>query len=221
MGYSVEEDCIAASQALLAASNAADRLASLEELCEKLSGLKVCVLGGSASLEQRIYDIVGECDAVVAADGAVTVALDAGLHVDVVVGDADGRISHVVEANRRGSYTVLHFHGDNRALASYVANLLDNLLVTVQCSPYPPYTLVIPGFTDGERALALPILCRARKLIVLGMNTCEPVGWWSKPWLKRNVNVWPEKKRKLQIAELVFRAFKRAAVQLGTSVEWL
>ena len=179
-------------------------------------------MGGSASLEdwaKRGY--LDSCERILAVDGAARLALEYGLTPDIVVGDADGGFTPIIASSKLGAVVVLHAHGDNLWAVSYLVPILESFTITVQCNPYPPYTWVIPGFTDGERALGLALLCGVSRLRVYGMNIDEPIGWWSKPWLKSPVRPWDEKKLKLMIASIVFEAFRRLASIRGIELEWL
>jgi uncharacterized Rossmann fold enzyme len=222
MGFSLEDDCRAASQALLLSQNYIQHSISFHEACEIVRKSEVCILGGSSSLEKALLQgRLNDCHRLLTVDGATRLALEYGFRPDIIVGDADGGLAPIIKSSQQGSLVILHVHGDNMWIASYLVPLLKNYMVSVQCNPLPPYTWIIPGFTDGERALGFAILCGASRVRVYGMNVDEPVGWWSKPWLKSSVRPWPQKKIKLEIARIVFEAFKRVALSQGISLVWL
>lgn len=222
MRYDRLSDCFAASIAEHLAYDAwlKARLVSLESLCKIVSSRRVCIAGGSSSLESFI-DYINECDSVVAVDGATTILLRNGINPDIVVTDLDGRWSSLLKAAKMGSHLVIHVHGDNyRHVLSFVTNnsCSLSLLFTHQCPGWGCHSGFIPGFTDGERALALTLLCRPRSVILYGMRTWEKVGYWSKPWLKKNTSPWPSKSRKLRIAEFFIRLFMVYGLSRGVKI---
>jgi uncharacterized Rossmann fold enzyme len=191
-------------------------------LCEGIRGREVCILGGSADLEDKVRrGMVDDCRFIIAVDGAARLALEYGVKPSLIVGDADGGFAPIIALSEHGVPIVLHVHGDNYWSASLLVPRLRRFLLTVQCSPLPPYTWVVPGFTDGERALGLALTCRASTIKAYGMNVNMPVGWWSKPWLRGHVQPWGEKRLKLMIARLVFEAFGQLAPRYGSRIVWL
>ena len=216
MGYSRDEDYHAAKvlSSLLHEAAVDARYVELRDVCEFLLHCSdICVTGGSESLERHVCSLETTCDCIVAVDGSTSLLLSYGIRPDVIVGDLDGSWQAILEAAKT-AIVVAHGHGDNIATLRFMVPRLSAVHGTVQCEP-APYTSVIPGFTDGERALGLTILCGAKRIHVYGMNTREKVGWWSKPWLSQSVPAWSEKAHKLVIAEAVFRAFRVYAERSG------
>jgi 2-amino-4-hydroxy-6-hydroxymethyldihydropteridine diphosphokinase len=106
--------------------------------------------------------------AVVAADGATGVCLDAGIVPAVIVTDLDGPVAAEVAANRRGALAVIHAHGDNGpALEEWVPQFPGELAGS-WAGPPTPELLDVGGFTDGDRAVCLAEHARARRILLWG-----------------------------------------------------
>ncbi len=211
MGYDRIGDCFAASVAEQLAYEAwlRDHLVDITTLCRIISSNYVCIAGGSSSLEKHI-DYIDKCDVLVAVDGATRVLLNNGIIPSIVVTDLDGEWGSLLKAADNGSYLVVHVHGDNyRNVLSFITNYNSpyGFMFTHQCPGWGQYSGFVPGFTDGERALGLTILCKPGRVVLYGMRTWEKVGYWSKPWLKKNTPPWPSKSRKLKVAEFFIRLF--------------
>lgn len=106
----------------------------------------------------------------VAADGASAVCLEAGLVPDVIVTDLDGPIPSEVTANRRGSFTVVHAHGDNvPQLEEWVGQFPGELAGS--WAGAPTATLIdTGGFTDGDRAAYLACEAGATRVLLWGFD---------------------------------------------------
>ncbi|ABM80799.1 6-hydroxymethylpterin diphosphokinase MptE-like protein [Hyperthermus butylicus] len=221
MGYSRDGDCYAAKllSTLLHEAATEARYVELREVCRLLASCStICVTGGSESLEKWVHSLGSTCECIVAVDGSTSLLLGYGIKPDIVIGDLDGSWQATLEAART-AIVVVHGHGDNIAALRYMVPRLPAVHGTVQCEP-TPYTSLVPGFTDGERALGLALLCGVESIHVYGMNVRERVGWWSKPWLNRSVPAWGEKARKLVIAEAVFKAFRVYAERNNIRLVW-
>ena len=108
--------------------------------------------------------------AVVAADGAARVCLDAGIVPAVVVTDLDGPVPAEVTANRRGCLVVVHAHGDNvPALEEWVPQFPAELAGS-WAGPPRPALLDVGGFTDGDRAAYLAADVGATRLLLWGFD---------------------------------------------------
>jgi 2-amino-4-hydroxy-6-hydroxymethyldihydropteridine diphosphokinase len=108
--------------------------------------------------------------AVVAADGAAAVCLDAGITPTVVATDLDGPVAAEVNANRRGSLVVVHAHGDNpEAMAEWVPQFPGELAGSWAGPPRP--ALLDPGgFTDGDRSAFLADFGGGERLLLWGFD---------------------------------------------------
>ena len=200
MGYSVEEDRKSA-ELLRALLLEGDEYVLREEL-EAVIERKAYVFGAGPSLERALKEFDFSDGTLISADGATSALLDAGLLPDVIVTDLDGRISDIKIANDRGSFLVVHAHGDNMGkLLSYVP-FLSRILGTTQTEPLD-IVYNFGGFTDGDRAVFLAEELGAREIVLVGFDFGEVVGKWSKPHLRSHSPVWESKRKKFEFARML------------------
>ena len=108
--------------------------------------------------------------AIVAADGATSACLAAGIVPSVIVTDLDGPIPSEIAANRRGSLVVVHAHGDNlAALREWVPQFPGEIVGSWAGPPRGPL-LDVGGFTDGDRAAYLAAHVRASRILLWGFD---------------------------------------------------
>ncbi len=221
MKFNRSDDCFAAGIAERLAYEAylGGSMISLQRVCSLIESRDICIAGGSASLAHFV-DKLHSCDTIVGVDGATALLVRHGLYPQIVVSDLDGAWSAIISAARQGSVLVIHIHGDNYQYATQfvLSNHLPRVILSHQCPGLGSYSVFIPGFTDGERALGLALLCSPRSIVLYGMRTWEEVGHWSKPWLKNNTKPWPLKARKLRIAELIIRLLMYYGVKRGVMI---
>jgi uncharacterized Rossmann fold enzyme len=160
------------------------RAIDLQQLKVLLSGRSVLVFGAGPSLEEDLQQIAKEnllkkC-AIISADGATTALLKVAKVVpNVVVTDLDGDINFLLRADRLGSVMVIHGHGDNiDRLRKYVPKF-KSVVGTTQVEPRPNVHNFF-GFTDGDRAVFLAIVMRAKLVALAGMDLGRVVGKYSK-----------------------------------------
>ncbi len=165
-----EQRAAALLESLLPRAARHDPLPRLREL---LSGREVVVAGlapsaGPPPLWRRPGG--GEPTAIVAADGATTACLAAGIVPSVIVTDLDGPIPSEIAANRRGSLVVVHAHGDNvEALREWVPQFPGEV-VGSWAGPPREGLLDVGGFTDGDRAAFLAAHTGARRVLLWGFD---------------------------------------------------
>lgn len=219
--FSRRDDCFAASVSEYLAYRARleGSLLSLDQVCASIRSRDVCIAGGSSSLA-LFLDELASCDTVISVDGATTILSRHGILPRVIVSDLDGAWSWLINAAAQGSILAVHVHGDNYpyAVQFLMSNFLPKLIVSHQCPGHGAYSVFIPGFTDGERALGLALLCSPRSITLYGMRTWEKVGHWSKPWLRINTEPWPLKARKLRIAEFIIELFMVYGLKQGARI---
>ena len=198
MGYSIQEDRKAA-EILRALLLEGDEYLLKEELRATI-GRKAYIFGAGPSLEVALNEFDFSDGTLIAADGATTALLDAEIVPDIIVTDLDGRIPDIKLANDRGSFLVVHAHGDNiDKLTSYVP-MFSRILGTTQTEPLD-IIYNFGGFTDGDRAAFLAEELGAREITLVGFDFGNTVGRWSKPGLKRHSPIWETKKKKFAFAQ--------------------
>lgn len=108
--------------------------------------------------------------ALIAADGAAALCLDAGLVPEVVATDLDGPVPSEVSANARGALVVIHAHGDNLAAIERWVPEFAGELAGSWSGPPERGLLDVGGFTDGDRAAFLAHHFRAPRILLWGFD---------------------------------------------------
>ena len=175
-------------------SRAADRAATIlldnlieESGVERLSVLledkKVIVFGAGPSLVDAVSYVKKKKfhggHVFVAADGAVSAFIEAEVLPDVLVTDLDGRLRDILEANLRGSLTVVHAHGDNISLLEKVVPRMSGVIGSTQVKPVGRVHN-FGGFTDGDRCVFLAVHFRAQEILLAGMDFDSVAGEYSR-----------------------------------------
>ncbi len=150
----------------------------LERVARRLKGREVVVVGlapdsGPPPLWRRPAGAARL--AVVAADGATTACLTAGLVPDVIVTDLDGPVPAELAANQRGSLVVVHAHGDNQAAVAEWMPQFPGELVGSWAGPPRDGIIDVGGFTDGDRAAFLSEHVGARRILLWGFDFARVV----------------------------------------------
>ena len=206
MGYSIEKDR-EASRILRALLLEGDEYLLREEL-EAVMEKRAYVFGAGPSLEEALKDFEFSDGTLISADGATSALLENGIVPDVVVTDLDGRIPDLRIANDRGSFMVIHAHGDNvEKLTAYVP-LFSRILGTCQTEPLD-IVYNFGGFTDGDRAVFMAEELGAREIVLVGFDFGDIVGRWSKPHLRNHSPVWESKRKKFAFARELITWLKR------------
>lgn len=110
----------------------------------------------------------------VAADGATTVLVEAGIWPDAIVTDLDGDIEYQVRANAKGSLVFAHAHGDNMDVVRTVVPRFSGQVVGTCQGPPSGGLLNLGGFTDGDRAACLFSGLGAERIDLLGFDFERP-----------------------------------------------
>jgi uncharacterized Rossmann fold enzyme len=156
-------------------ARAAGRLAvpPLDPLRRLLSGRTVVVCGlAPGAGAPPLWRLPAEAPPplLIAADGATERCLASALVPSIVVTDLDGPVAAEVNANRRGSWVVLHAHGDNRPAIEEWADQFPGRLVGSWAGPPRPRLLNVGGFTDGDRAVLLAEHLGATRILLWGFD---------------------------------------------------
>ncbi len=154
-------------------------LTKLEKL---LVGKDVIVFGAGPSLKEDILNIKGkklhEELTIVAADGAAKALLEERIFPHILVTDLDGDEKSILQANRHGTVTVVHAHGDNIQNLKELVPKMNGVVGTTQCGEFENLNN-FGGFTDGDRAVFLADYFSADVIILAGMDFGKDVGHYS------------------------------------------
>ncbi len=84
-------------------------------------------------------------------------------------------------AQKKGSTLLLHVHGDNRNLVEKNIEEISkgNFIITTQSDPIGGTSNFL-GFTDGDRAVCLSALMKAKSVTLLGFDFGYKIGKFSK-----------------------------------------
>jgi uncharacterized Rossmann fold enzyme len=93
----------------------------------------------------------------------------------IIVTDLDGNMGKILKFHRGGSILVIHAHGDNiPELKTYLPKMNNSFIGTCQCE-IVGNLLNLEGFTDGDRAVKLAQMLRAKSIKLRGFNFTKPV----------------------------------------------
>ena len=176
-----------------------DEISELVELLgRKIAGRPIVIFGCGPSLDPQVRvlgtTLGGTGATLIAADGATSALLEAGMNPHVIVTDLDGYMPDIVSASKNGALIILHFHGDNREAVEKYLPLMGDVVPVTQNKP----TSVIRnfgGFTDGDKCLFLAAAFGASVILLIGMDFGQVIGPRSNPGSKSE----PRKLRKLAI----------------------
>ena len=111
----------------------------------------------------------------IAADGATSAVLEYR-NPEIIVTDLNGNVDDQLNAWRRGSWLVVHAHGDNIAQVRDIApKLKERVIGTTQVEPFSKL-YNFGGFTDGDRATFMAHELKAKKIYLAGMDLGSKIG---------------------------------------------
>jgi len=149
------------------------RAGTLPDLRGTISGRDVAVCGNAPSLASEIEQVMPD-QIIIAADGATTVLMANRMIPDVIVTDLDGTIEDIISASKKGSFVVVHAHGDNiPAVRSVVPLLGGRVLGTTQSEPFDDIHN-FGGFSDGDRCVFLAKASGAASVMLFGFDYDDP-----------------------------------------------
>lgn len=184
----------------------------IESLRSLIDGKECVVFGAGPSLSTHLELLKTEFSnkTLIAADGATSVVMKYHLP-HIIVTDLDGNIEDQLEAWTKGSWLVVHAHGDNiETLERVIPKIKERVIGTTQtCARGKLFNF--GGFTDGDRAAFMAFELGAKKIYLAGMDFSGEIGRYSG---KKNL----ERKRiKLQIC----RELLLWLSQLGAPLYWI
>ncbi|MFZ3059067.1 MAG: 6-hydroxymethylpterin diphosphokinase MptE-like protein [Candidatus Methanoperedens sp.] len=159
----------------------------IEILRKAINGKDVLVCGKAPRLKDDLKNIDVKKYVVIAADGATSILLNAGITPGIIVTDLDGNMDDEALANEKGAIMVVHAHGDNMDALSAEVPRLKRVIGTTQSKPLKN-VYNFGGFTDGDRSVFLAREMGAKSITLIGFDF-------------KDVNVTPLKKKKLMWAE--------------------
>ena len=182
---------------------------------EKLTSLvkkKECIVfGAGPSLDDDLKKLerAGFLNkTLIAADGATSAVLEYR-NPEIIATDLDGVVKDQLEAWRRGSWIVVHAHGDNVSQVRKIApKLKERIIGTTQVEPFGRL-YNFGGFTDGDRAAFMAHELGAKKIYLVGMNLGAEIGRYSGD---------KDRKRKLIKLEICKELLSWLARELGANI---
>ncbi len=133
---------------------------------DKIEGKDILVCGNAPTLFEDLNKIDKSRYVVIAADGATSTLLRAGIIPDIIVTDLDGNIQDEIEANKKGAIMVVHAHGDNINKLSAVKEF-KNVIGTTQSTPLTNVHN-FGGLSDGDRCVFIAHAFGAKSITLVG-----------------------------------------------------
>lgn len=152
--------------------------ADIQRMANVIHGCECIIFGAGPSLDIDLEKLeragyLGKI--LIAADGATSAVLRYR-NPEVVVTDLDGFVKNQLKAWRRGSWLVVHAHGDNIAqVRKIVPKLKERVIGTTQVEPFGKL-FNFGGFTDGGRAAFMAHELGASKIYLAGMDLGREIG---------------------------------------------
>jgi 2-amino-4-hydroxy-6-hydroxymethyldihydropteridine diphosphokinase len=154
----------------------------------------VVVCGNAPTLKAELEEFLSAPGSkiFIAADGATSVLLKAGVIPEIIVTDLDGCMEDILQANEMGSIVVVHAHGDNQDLIRKYVPQLGNVIGTTQSRPLP-CLYNFGGFTDGDRCVFFARYHGASDIELIGFDfddaSVTPRKHKKLSWAKRLIEV--------------------------------
>ncbi len=153
----------------------------IQKLTNIIRGHECVVFGAGPSLDVDLEKLeqAGYLNKVlIAADGATSAVLRYR-NPEIIVTDLDGSVDDQLEAWRRGSWLVVHAHGDNVAqVRKFVPRIKERIIGTTQVKPFGKL-FNFGGFTDGDRAAFMAHELSSSKIFLAGMDLGPKIGKYS------------------------------------------
>jgi hypothetical protein len=150
----------------------------LTGLTKALRGRECLVLGAGPSLDGDLVKLerAGFLNKVlIAADGASS-AVIGYRNPEIIVTDLDGKLEDQLTAWKRGSWLVVHGHGDNiTRVRDFLPEIEERIIGTTQVEPFGKL-YNFGGFTDGDRAAFMAHELGASKVYLAGMDLGTEIG---------------------------------------------
>jgi 2-amino-4-hydroxy-6-hydroxymethyldihydropteridine diphosphokinase len=165
-GWTADGDEAAARAMAPMLPDPAPALARLKEL---IHGRDVLVCGKAPRLKDDLRQVDRSVYTVIAADGATSALLAAGIVPDIIVSDLDGSHADLLKSNRMGAIVLAHAHADNVPAVKEMVPKLNNVIGTTQAAPFD-HVYNFGGFSDGDRCVFLAKEFGARSIRIIGFD---------------------------------------------------
>jgi uncharacterized Rossmann fold enzyme len=134
----------------------------------------ICVL--LPGIDSSELKIVNHCNEFIVAETALKIAIDLKIRPLAVVTDLDAPLNIITFYTEIPKMVIVHVHGDNvHKVKHFLRRDPSNALYTSQVEGLG--CILGPlGFTDGDRAVIIPMLFESRKIFVLGYDLEQPKG---------------------------------------------
>ena len=165
-GWTAEGDERAAHVMAPMLPDPAPALARLKAL---IASRDVLVCGKAPRLKDDLKGIDPSQYTVIAADGATSTLLRAGIVPDVVVTDLDGDPRDLLKADELGAVMVVHAHADNVPAVKELVPKLKHVIGTTQARPFD-HVYNFGGFSDGDRCVFLAKEFGAKSIRIIGFD---------------------------------------------------
>jgi 2-amino-4-hydroxy-6-hydroxymethyldihydropteridine diphosphokinase len=157
---------------------------------KRIQDRSVVVFGAGPSLEEGIikHKQIIDNALLISADGATTGLIKKKIFPDIIVTDLDGDINDQLYANKKGSFILIHAHGDNISTIESVApKFFHHLAGSTQADPKKlSHVFNFGGFTDGDRCVFLATHFHAYEIFLIGFDVLGPIGSYSLPHTKNS-----------------------------------
>ncbi len=181
------------------------------KLTDLIKGKECIVLGAGPSLDDDLKKLERAGflkKTLIAADGATSAVLEYR-NPEIIATDLDGNVEDQLNAWRRGSWMVVHAHGDNiEQVRRILPPLSERVIGTTQVEPFGKL-YNFGGFTDGDRAAFMAHELGAKKIYLAGMDLGAKIG-------KHSGN--KDVKRKLIKLEICKELLSWLAGELGADI---
>ena len=162
---------------LLSGMLTASNTASLSELKTTISGKPVLVCGNAPKLRAELSEIDLSSFVIIAADGAAAVLMDLGRVPEVICTDLDGNSEADIEkeilACKKGSFVLIHAHGDNTDKLEKYVSRFKRFIATTQAEPFDR-VYNFGGFSDGDRCVFVAKEFGAASIRLAGFDFEDP-----------------------------------------------
>ncbi|MFX0133654.1 MAG: 6-hydroxymethylpterin diphosphokinase MptE-like protein [Candidatus Hodarchaeota archaeon] len=182
---------------------------SLNEAKSLISNQITFVYGCGPSLEKNIeallqLNINDKKYVNIAANGSISALIKHHIYPHINVTDLDGDINDLLDANKKGTISFVHAHGDNIPLLEKYVPKFKNIIGTTQTRPIGKVKN-LGGFTDGDRGVFIAEFFEAKLIFLVGFDFGNIIGKFSKPSLNKDIVANKIKKKKLTIAKSLIK----------------